>query len=436
MKQLLRTVAVLIALLSPTFANIVPIEPNGNEDYLDDCGTNNLTLQSFDWDVIGAGFISFPMLKCLTIKNSRIQRLEDGAFDEMPNLSYLNLQGNSISPSDLFSFGNLSSVRNLILSNQNQGYNDGTVIKGIYPRLRYLDLKSNGIGYIQNAWENPFPELTALDLSKNRLQSFTFMHLQAEKLTHLDISDNQISRFALGPSALTWLALDNNDIRIIGEEGVNLDGLTNLKNLSLANNRIDSISDGAFRDTVSLRHLNISMNSLSTIQPRMFKNLQSLQVLILDQNSLEEVPIAVPLNITNLSMNCNRIKYLTINSLYILPQLKTLSLTGNIITDVHTDAFQNQEMLEELYLNNNELSYLPNAWCRTTKNLRYLDLSGNKFTMLESMIHCSVPSLRQIHVPLNPLKFIKASTLATLPEYVTVYLEIDSNRTNIICRPK
>ena len=439
MKQLLPTVAVLISLLPCIFANTVPISPNGNEDYLDDCGTNNLTLQFPNLNVIDERFISFPMLRCLTIKNSGIEKVSDGAFDELPNLWYLNLQGNRIPSDDLFSFGNLSSVRKLILSDERPRYSYGprnTIVRGIYPQLRYLDLKNSYISNIENAWENPFPELTYLDLSRNELESFTFLRSQAEKLTYLYLNDNKISRFTLGPSALMSLVLDNQNIRIIGEDGVDLGGLTYLKNLSLANNQIDSIRKSAFRDTLSLRHLDISMNLLTTIYPETLKDLPSLQVFILDQNLLEEVPIAVPLDITNLSMNCNRIKYLTINSLYNLPQLKTLSLTGNRITDVHTDAFQNQEMLEELYLNNNKLSHLPDEWCHTMTNLRYLDLSNNKFTMLESMIHCSVPSLRQIHAPLNPLKFIKASTLATLPEYVTVYLESDSNRTSIICRPE
>ena len=433
MKQLLRTVAVLISLLSPTFAYIAPIESNGNENYLDECGNYSLTLELPNLKAIGEPFVSFSMLRCLTIENGGIASVDHGAFDEMPNLWYLNLQGNNISSSNLFSFGNLSSVRKLILSNQQTKLTGETVIEGIYPQLRYLELKSNGISSIRSVSENPFPELTYLDLSMNSLENVNFTRPWAEKLTHLDISDNQISQFTLeGYPGLMSLVLDNNKIKTIGEGGVDLVGSTNLKNLSLRNNEIDFIRDGAFRDTASLRHLDISMNLLSTIPPAAFQNLHSLQVLDLDGNSFDEVPIAVPVNLTTLSINCNRINDLTINSLYHLPNLKTLSMAVNGMESIHTDAFQNQGMLEELYLHYNLLSYLPNDWCRTMKNLRYLDLTENEFTTFESTIYSSLPSLRQIYVGGNPLEF-NASTFATLPKSATVYLVRDWTRFGLSC---
>ena len=454
MKQLLRTVAVLISLLSPTFANTVPIKPNGNKDYLDACATNNLTLQLPKLDAIGKSFISSAIIKCLTIENSGIESAVDGAFDKMPNLWYLNLQGNSISPSNLFSFGNLSSVRKLILSNQmwrsdsshtsyspyefysyNQKNQAVVIVSGIYPQLRYLDLKNTGISNIRNSRENPFPELTYLDLSMNKIEIYDCTLPWAEKLTDLYLNDNKISKISLGLPNLTSLVLDNNNIETIGDNGLDLIGLPNLKNLSVANNRIESIRKAAFRDTVSLRHLNISMNSLSTIYPETLKDLHSLQVLVLDQNSFEDVPIAVPLNIMTLSMNCNRIKFLTINSLYNLPQLKTLSLTGNMIRSVHTDAFQKQKMLEKLYLNSNGLSHLPNGWYKSMKGLRYLDLSNNEFTFLESVFQSNLPPLQQLYFERNPIKYINASTFRTFSKYVTVYLDTQSNRTTAKCQP-
>lgn len=430
MQQLLRTVAVLISLLSATFAYV---ELNGNEDYPVDCGNYSLTLQSPDLNVIGQRFVSSSMVRCLTIKLGEIERVEDGAFDETPNLWYLNLQANNISPNNLFSFGNLSSVRKLILSYQRTQILGEAVIEGIYPQLRYLDLKGSSISGIRNVSENPFPELTYLDLSMNSLENVNFTRPWAEKLTHLYISDNQISQFTSeGYPSLMSLVLDNNEFKTIGEGGVELVGFTNLKNLSLAYNKIDSIRDGAFRDTVNLRHLDISANSLSTIPPAVFQNLHALELLALDGNYLDEVPIAVPANTTTLSINCNRIKNLTMNSLHHLPHLKTLSLALNEMESVHTDAFQNQGMLEELNLHSNDLKYLPNGWCRTMKNLRYLDLTMNEFTTFEPTFHCSLSSLRQIHIGTNSFEF-NASTFATLPKYATVYLKRNWTPSNMKC---
>ncbi|XP_076665663.1 podocan-like protein 1 [Andrena cerasifolii] len=430
MKQLLRTVAVLVSLLSATSAYI---EPNGSEDYPGDCGNYSLTLQLPNFNVIGQRSVSFSTLRCLTIENGGIERVEDGAFDEMPNLRYLNLQGNNISSSDLFSFGNLSSLRKLILGKQQFKLAGEAAIEGMYPQLRYLDLRNSGISGIRNVLASPFPELTHLDLSMNSLENVNFTRPWAEKLTHLCISDNEISQFTLeGYPGLMSLVLDNNRVRTIGEDGVDLVGSTNLRNLSLANNVVGSIRDGAFRDSASLRRLDISMNSLSTIPPAAFQNLHALEFLDLDGNSLVEVPMAVPANTTTLSINCNRIKNLMINSLHHLPHLKTLSLGLNGMESVHEDAFQNQGMLEELYLHYNQLNYLPDDWCRTMRNLRYLDLTGNDFTTFESTIYSGLPSLRHIFVGGNPLEF-NASTFATLPKDATAYLVRDWNRFDLTC---
>ena len=433
MNRLLRTVAVLISLLSPILANTISIGPNG-DDYPDACDTYDLALHlpKFELYQDEDDFISFPKLKCLTIKNSEIEKVNGLAFDQLPNLWYLNLQGNNFSVQDFFNFGILRSVRMLILSNQDRREARCTLlIDNIYPQLRYLDLKNTGISEIRNRGyieDYIFPELTHLDVSMNMLgetKSIDSLRSWSNKLTHLNLKDTGISEFSFkGYSGLVSLVLDSNNIRGIGDDLMNLVNFTNLKNLSIAGNKLEFIRDGAFRDTVNLQHLDISLNILTSINSKTLKDLQSLRVLVLDKNYFKDVPIAVPLNIMTLSMNSNRIgiKNLTINSLYNLPQLKTLSLTDNWIINIHTDAFQNQGMLEELYLNDNKLNYLPNSWCRPMKNLRYLDLSGNQFTIFESMILCSVPSLRQIHVKDNLLSFINASTFAALPKYVTVLL--------------
>ena len=433
MNWLLRTAAVLISLLSPIFANTISIGPNGEDDYPDDCNTYDLALYlpNFQLDPDRPDFISFPKLKCLTIKNSGIEIVNAQTFVQLPNLWYLNLEGNNISVQDFFNYGGLSSVRMLILSNQERAKARCTLLIDYKnPQLRYLDLKNSGISEIRDrGYTNiVFPELTHLDVSMNMLgetKSIDSLRSWSNKLTHLNLTDTGISEFSFkGYPGLVSLVLDNNHIRRIGDDLFNLVNFTNLKNLSVARNSIEIIHDEAFRDTVNLQHLDMSLNILTSINSKILKYLQSLRVLILDKNYFKDVPIAAPLNITTLSMNTNRIRIqnLTINSLYNLPQLRTLSLTDNWILNIHKDAFQNQGMLEELYLNDNKLNYLPNSWCRPMKNLRYLDLSGNQFTIFESMILCSVPSLRQIHVKNNPLSFINASTFAALPKYVTVLL--------------
>ncbi|XP_012148635.1 keratocan-like [Megachile rotundata] len=188
--------------------------------------------------------------------------------------------------------------------------------------------------------------------------------------------------------------MDNNNIRNIAqystvydfhEESPDLTGLNNLKHLSVANNRITWIDKLAFNETVKLRYLDLSYNHLSptVLDSETFALLTSLKVLLLNGNKLEAIPFTTPLNITALWLNCNNLANLTASSFSNVPYLKTLSLARNKISRIDPDGFYSLRVLEKLYLNDNDLSYLPRLQSKFMQDLRYLDLSRNKFKSLD-----------------------------------------------------
>ncbi|XP_068982424.1 uncharacterized protein [Bombus flavifrons] len=368
-----------------------------------------------------------PTLKCIVIKGY-VPKFTNGIFKNVPNLKFLDLSNNEINSDDLFTFGNLSNVKILNLSNQNGYSNYGTIVNGVYPELEYLNLRNAKILDLKSSLDNPFPKLKYLDLSQNRIESRTFLSINMfSTLTHLDLSANSIYQFSFGQMEnLLSLTLDRNKIENLESSmGINLAGLEKLEKLSLAYNKISHINSSAIETMSNLRYLNLSGNSLSIFNFDMLKSVKSLDVLVLDSNSLDNVLITAPVNLTQLSLNRNDIRYLAINTFYYLHSLKKLFLSENKIQSIQADAFQNQVLLEELYLNDNQLSYLPVGWCESMKMLRYLNLAGNKFTLLESVIYSSDLPVQHLHFERNPLTYINGSLSELIPVNMTIYLNVN-----------
>ncbi|KZC06349.1 PREDICTED: leucine-rich repeat-containing protein 15-like [Dufourea novaeangliae] len=440
MNLLVASLAVLVTLPSIILGGPVRLEVFDVDLVSEkDCYNNSLTLHVAS-SSIDRGFVESQTVKCLNIEHGQITYVTQGAFDEVPNLTYLSLEGNRITPRDLFSFGGLKSIRTLILSNQVNQY-DGKelVIQGVYPQLRYLDLRNNSINSVRSLADNPFPVLKHLDLSMNRIVYFDFANLLPSTLSHLYLNRNSISRFSGQKfSNLMVLSLDGNNIDSIGDVyyGLNLTGARNLKSLSVGSNRIAALSKQAFKDNVNLQYLNLSSNSLSSLHSDTLESLQmSLQVLVLDGNSFDDIPISTIMNLTTLSMNCNGMKHLTVNPLLNMPYLKKLYLGGNTITDINSFAFRFQTRLEELYLNDNNLTYLQDQWADYMSSLRLLDLSGNRFELLDSLLKSPVAPIREIYFDRNPLKYINAAAFKAIPENATIHLQENPNRIVGSCRP-
>ncbi|XP_029042113.2 protein phosphatase 1 regulatory subunit pprA-like [Osmia bicornis bicornis] len=385
-------------------------------DYPNICNNEILTLKGYCSSTISVNFIESPSLKCVSIANSDIRFLEEGSFDGLPNLIYLNLEGNFIPPNKLFSFGNISNITALSLNDQrrNSYYDTVLQVNTVYPKLLYLNLRNTKISRITNTVINPFPQLSYLDLSNNTITSFNFVQLW-NNLISLNLADNNIKNIG-----------DGYDL--------DLKGLSSLEHLSIAHNVISYISGTAFNHTVKLRYLNISDNYVTAFSTELFTPLNSLEVLILDNNKFNDIPLIMSSNITTLSMNCNNITYLMSSPLETLPHLRKLSLAGNRISYIYSGTFTSQGLLEELYLNDNELTHLPRNWYQSMKKLRYLNLSGNKFTSIESVLDLANVALKEVHLDGNPIMFIETGMLKSVPENVTIYLNMNVTRPTSFCR--
>ncbi|CAD1471874.1 unnamed protein product, partial [Heterotrigona itama] len=427
---------IVLAIVS-TFVSLV-IGAIELEDVANICANETLILKLTSSASFDRNSISSSTLRCIIIRNTDVN-IKEGSFENVPNLKYLDLRGNRIFASNLFSFGNISHLKILNLDHQdrNDYYSQSVIIPSKYPELEYLDLSYASINdirvSIENPWLNPFPNLIHLNLSGNEISSSLSQMTLPSTLMHLDLSKNRISRFSFrGLNNLLSLTLDYNNIRSLSYSYVDLKSMQNLVNLSITNNEIYDIRD-SIENLFSLQYLNLSHNSLSNFDFNMIKDLHLLKVLVLDSNSIDALSVSTHSNITTLSLNCNRIIHITINSFYNLRNLRELFLTGNMIQDIYVDSFQNQELLEELYLDDNDLSNLPPDWCQFMKKLRYLNLSGNKFTSLESVLYKPNLPVTQLYFERNPITYINASLLEISPKMM-IFLNVGPTSHRVPCK--
>ncbi|CAD6228569.1 GSCOCG00006438001-RA-CDS, partial [Cotesia congregata] len=273
-------------------------------------------------------FLNSSVITHLFLTDNDIWEIEEGAFDSLPNLVYLNLTGNLI-PFNELNFGNESKIEELVLDNaiKNPDYKSYAKDVAFKPgvsmklkKLRSLYLRNNNIKDIEldhlTLLKEIMPSLAYLYLDNNRISSANFVEFLPSTLTHLYLTNNNISKFkSRFLRNLKLLMLDRNPIKhLCGSKIAICDGLTlnsavNLQVLSLSRIELQDVQVDSFRDLENLLFLDLSHNEIYQILDHTFDNLPSLRILHLDHNDLDTVPDTCGLkNLEYLSITFNRIK--------------------------------------------------------------------------------------------------------------------------------
>ncbi|XP_077984595.1 uncharacterized protein LOC144439199 [Glandiceps talaboti] len=204
-------------------------------------------------------------------------------------------------------------------------------------------------------------------------------------VTALYIVYNQINTLSSGsfemyPNLVT-LSLIANGIEKMERDTFR--GCNQLKMLYLSDNRISHIERGTFAHLKNLGWLVLRNNSLVTLTAGMFYGLERLYFLELRQNHIvedgwesevfEDMPSLEWLRIQN-----NQIKSLLPGMFPANTGLKVLVVGRNVIEDIHEDAFNNLQSLQDLDLSSNRIAEIkPNVF-RKLRNLTKLNLSNNR----------------------------------------------------------
>ncbi|XP_003727622.3 toll-like receptor 3 [Strongylocentrotus purpuratus] len=407
--------------------------------------TDNLIL-SVDPNVIASlhvrslrvGFVSlsFEVLRNIFIGVSRsnIEQLEITycfTLSEFPRDFFDPLQGHSLSVLDLsgnvmptlypFVFSNLTRTRLLDIS--------GNRIETIEPDffenmqdIRVLKLQSNRINKI-NTNNCPWKiGLTDLDLSDNVLTTvsrFTFLGLQ--NLTFLDMHSNILLTTLEMASFMGLEQIETINLSLCNIVNVELVTLS-LKSLFLKNNPTMFLMPvTSFESLQSLVYLNLRKTGLDSIRLwnfftniSLFDGLFSLTTLDLSENSIGSIYdsadylspwVFKPLSaLQNLSLEDCQISFLNPLAFEALKFLRVLNLRGNKIKQLSIDIFKNFGQMTNIDLHNNRLTYLDKNLFLNNSRLTTLLLSENKLTRLnQSTFKLIGPSLTSVDLSGNPI---------------------------------
>lgn len=236
--------------------------------------------------------------------------------------------------------------------------------------LRHLILSynniSNWISLSPNSFLESAPNLETLSLAGNPLGAFT---------------DND-DRFLLISSSLKKLDLSDCQIQKISGS-LMLSGLLNLGHLSLNSNPLKTLPA---LQADKLVHLDVSECKLVMLRSTIFSQMPVINFVNFSGNhrlSLihenEEYVESVSLRQIDLS-KCN----MNAIDLKGFPNLTSVNLNGNLITEIFRDTFRNNILIENLDLSSNSIGRISVMAFQWLKRLRTVDLSLNMIQEIEA----------------------------------------------------
>jgi Leucine-rich repeat (LRR) protein len=272
---------------------------------------------------------------------------------------------------------------------------------GLLTRLKTLFFKSGRHYYEQ--FEKEFPKtvrhLTNLEhLSlencvKNEVLASTIEHLT--NLQSLSLEGNEIDSL---PSTLFESCIHLKTLSLSKNFRLSLippkvSSLYQLETLVLSSTEISILPD-TFRHLVTLKNLSLDWNKFAVFPPAI-NSLTNLQSLNLAGNRIASIPFEFFLsctNLTNLSLEKNKLISSIPPEIGLLTRLETLLLRENEISEV-PNTFSCLVSLKELVLSYNRVKTLPNSFWSLT-NLKTVCLDNNKITTPITGLNAFPPKLK------------------------------------------
>eukprot|EP00347_Sterkiella_histriomuscorum_P018508 403345246 len=282
-----------------------------------------------------------------------------------------------------------------------------------------IEIKNEQLSQLDLNPLNTYKNLQQLNLSMNKIQTIQPGTLDLPYLSQLRLSDNLIKEipngmFSKSPN-LRILYLDINQLKTVQ----NLQNLSNLEELSIANNQIGSL-DG-IQSLTKLRRLNLSFNKVTKIDNHL-NNLGFLEYLELGKNfisNIDNFPQHKLLYLTELYIYSNQLVQLPKN--FAMPQLKVLNLNRN--QDLHQLSLGYNPLLEQL--NASYCSLVQIKQLSGCPNLREFDVSFNSINSLEGFMQIinSCKQMRNLRFSDNPFSVNKEQIYNQHFKAIFTYLE-------------
>ena len=366
----------------------------------------------------------------INLASSNIQRIDGQPFENLTQLSNLNLESNQLDDRSLKAFGKKGAFHRLQLSHNNMQHVPNLPSER-FPDLRGLEMENNSVIEIRSQDLQNMSKLTSLTLRDNNISyieenafadtvDLIFLDLDNLKLKHLptrmhlpnmhifhikyglleslpedicqqfpnlqiiEAEHNQITRLPSfkGCRRMESLYFSHNNLTTIDHD--TLYQLFYLRLLQLDYNRIENLTEGIFRDTGNLEYLHLQGNNLTSLPKDLFKNTTLLIHLDLSHNQLETLDNEMFLNnakhLSILELNNNRLKNFSAEVLPETSQLNILNLSSNNL-DMLKFPSSGLLWLTEFFVENNfDLYQVPDV-------VAYPNLTDIKYTYA---YHCCI----------------------------------------------
>ena len=214
------------------------------------------------------------------------------------------------------------------------------------------------------------------------------------------------------------------------DDATTLGDLHLLRSLDLSFNDLVNVSSDALCAQRRLLRLSLADNHLDGEQLTTISLLTALKELDLSGNVISTIDTNVFDNLTHLrtlNLNQNAITFVTVRHIIAtLPQLETLRLDGNQLQSL---SIEGNSSLQYLSLSHNQLSVCPDL--STLPNLTYLDLSHNRITVIDSASFNMLTQLRWLSIASNAVTNIGIGAFCNCSQLEELHLTLLDNLMHI-----
>jgi adenylate cyclase len=334
-----------------------------------------------------------PTLSNLNIEKAKLAALPDNLFQKIPNLTKLNLDRNhfvSLSPhiGMLTKLEHLSMAQNLLNSLPPE--------IGRLVELRYLDLRENNLNSLPaQIWFAK--RLETLNLSSNVLNTFP---KPGAPMPALPESQQTTPATTPGPGGPAYNGdelgrLEDFYARRPSQASGYVSAGTNSPGSSSRKNSVSSVQTTATSAAPAGRKPSMmSRASEGTIAPMSRK----------DSSLSNRMVTTFAGTLRQLYLADNRLQDEVFDELALLPELRILNLSYNILYDIPPRTLRRWPQLTELYLSGNDFTALPAEDLEEVSSLKVLHINNNKFQVLPAEL-AKVSKLAAMDVGSNMLKY-------------------------------
>ncbi|TDG52829.1 hypothetical protein AWZ03_001062 [Drosophila navojoa] len=261
-------------------------------------------------------------------------------------------------------------------------------------------------------------QIDELVLENNQLPALPGRFFGNLQIVRLMLRYNSIERVSNGwlnelENSLVEIFIVEPQLRSIPTESLN--GMINMLAITIQSDELKHLPD--FSGLLSLTYVSVQSASLTELQPHSFRHLPKLQHIHITGGAgltrLEAGLFDGLISLKSLDLSRNGINWIHLRAMTRLPNLVSLKLSYNQISDVGMIGriVKDLEHLKKLRLDHNIINVIEDGSFVDLPNLSELHLNDNRITELQYGAFLRTPQLKTIHLHNNLIRRIHPESL-------------------------